>query len=87
MPFPRGLLYFPGPRSIVWGSRGCFPVLGARARFQGGRVVSAQPGSGQDRRTTHGRWLWVPLGGGFSWGPGGGSSLDCSLERKPECFS
>lgn len=60
VPSPRWLLHFPGPRSLMWGCRGCFPVLGAR--FQGCWAVSAPPGSGQRDHT------WQPALGTTWWG-------------------
>lgn len=78
--FPQGpLLCFPGPTSILWGCKSHFPLC-QEPDFR--EAEWWELSRGQDRVTTDGKRLWLPLDGGCSWSPRGGSGLDYSLERR-----
>lgn len=70
MPSLRVAATLSGPKQRSVGMQEMLPsVIGAG--FQGGRMVSPQS-RGQDRGTTDGGRLWLPLDGGCSWGRGVG---------------
>lgn len=70
MPSLRVAATLSGPKQHSVGMQETLPSV-IRARFQEGRLVSPQSWD-QDRGTTDGGRLWLPLDGGCSWGRGVG---------------